>query len=303
MYVTVPWLCWMSSWPFHNVLRVYVTVPWVYSTSSWPHHNVCACPQGVCDCSIVHAQCQADHVLRMYVILPCAYSVSSWQSHNLCASPQMVCDCSMCIPNVKLTISQCLCMSSGCVWLFCVHPHCQADHFTMSMHVLRWYVMFAYAGLVSTDFIISLHVLRMYVTSMCVLNVKLTMSQCLSISAECMWIFHVHGGCQAYTFTISVHVLRTQMCVAVIYIINVKLTIWQSPCMPSDCMWLFHVHTQCQADNLTMSVHVHRVYVTICAYSMSSLQSHNAWPHQMVCNFPCWCLVSSRQFHHVHACP
>jgi hypothetical protein len=237
LYVTVPYASSMSSWQFDTVCVCPSSVcEWLFHV-----HPQCQadnftmsvhCPQGVCDCSIsmlnvkltisqclcmssacmwllhVHPQCQADnftmsvHVLRMYVTVPCASSMSSWQFHNVCACPQPVCDCSMCILNVELIISQCLCivlsmwvtvscassmsswqfhnvcaLSSACEWLFYVHAQCQADNFTMSVHCPQ------------------------YVSDgpICILNVKLTTLQHLCMPSACMWLFYVHiSGWQFY---------------------------------------------------------------------------------------------------------
>jgi hypothetical protein len=90
--------------------------------SSWPFHNVCM-SSGCKWLFHVHIQCQADH-------------------STMSACPQDVSDCSMCILNVKLTISHCLCISSECMEFFCSPTSYQADMFAIFMYVFSGCVDF-----------------------------------------------------------------------------------------------------------------------------------------------------------------
>jgi hypothetical protein len=230
-----------------HVLRLYVTLPWLCLVSSLQFHNVCAYPQIVCDSSMcmlnvkltssqrlcvlsecmwlfhVHTQCQAYngtmsvYVLRMYVTV--SYSMSSLQFHNFCGCPQIVCDFSMHVLSVDLILSQCLCsvyvtipcaysMSS---WLF--HNVCTCYQGVCDCSIC----------MLNVKLTISLcpqrHP-RVCDCSLCMLNVKLTISLCLCMSTECMWPFHVHAQCWANNCTMSVHVLSMYVTFPCAYMVS-----------------------------------------------------------------------------------
>jgi hypothetical protein len=197
----------------------------------------------------------------------CASSMSSWQFHNVYACPQAVCDSSRCILIIMLTILQCLCMFSECECLLHVHPPCQADNFTMSVHVLRLYVTVPCASWLSSWQFHNVCACSQYVSngSMYIFNVKLTMSQCPCMSPGCMWLFYVHPD--SWLLSWQFH------------------NVCACPQNVSDCsMCILHVKL-----TFTISVHVFSMYVTVpCESSMSSWQlTTSMHVLSMYVNVPC----------------